>query len=166
MPEFQMNGTESPAFSSLDAFTRAYIEAIFWIECEPSTTRDERDADRATWDKRVEEGQQKDMPGDYGFDDLAPETLALIIADCKAFQEANASMLQAAYDCTRTGLGNEGALYDEVHAGHDFWLDRNGHGVGFWDRGLGEIGGALSTACDALGYRDLVIGDDGLIYLM
>lgn len=29
--------------------------------------------------------------------------------------------------------------------GHDFILTRNGHGTGFWDRGLGEIGDQLTT---------------------
>lgn len=28
--------------------------------------------------------------------------------------------------------------------GHDFILTRNGHGAGFWDRGLGEIGDRLT----------------------
>ena len=26
---------------------------------------------------------------------------------------------------------------------HDYWLTRNGHGVGFWDRGLGPVGDRL-----------------------
>lgn len=35
-------------------------------------------------------------------------------------------------------------LADE-QIGHDFWLTRNGHGTGFWDRGLGNIGVQLSA---------------------
>lgn len=31
-------------------------------------------------------------------------------------------------------------------AGHDLWLTSQGHGAGFWDRGLGELGDKLSTA--------------------
>jgi hypothetical protein len=31
-------------------------------------------------------------------------------------------------------------------AGHDLWLTSQGHGVGFWDRGLGELGDRLSKA--------------------
>ena len=27
---------------------------------------------------------------------------------------------------------------DDAQAGHDFWLTRNGHGAGFWDRGQGS----------------------------
>ncbi len=28
--------------------------------------------------------------------------------------------------------------------GHDFWLTRNHHGAGFWDRNLGELGDKLT----------------------
>ena len=30
--------------------------------------------------------------------------------------------------------------------GHDLWLTSGGHGVGFWDRGLGELGNKLTAA--------------------
>lgn len=49
-------------------------------------------------------------------------------------------------------------------AGHDFWLTRNGHGVGFWDRGLGELGIKLTEAAKSFGGVDLYLGDDGLVY--
>jgi hypothetical protein len=48
--------------------------------------------------------------------------------------------------------------------GHDFWLTRNGHGAGFWDRGLGELGDALTAAAKTYGEQWLYVGDDGLIY--
>lgn len=35
--------------------------------------------------------------------------------------------------------------------GHDFTLTRNGHGAGFWDRGLGDIGKRLTEACKPFG---------------
>jgi hypothetical protein len=37
--------------------------------------------------------------------------------------------------------------------GHDFWLTRNHHGAGFWDRGLGDAGKILTTL--AQGYREV-----------
>lgn len=48
--------------------------------------------------------------------------------------------------------------------GHDLWLTRNGHGAGFWDRGLGELGERLTAVCR---YRDayIYVGDDGLLYV-
>ena len=48
--------------------------------------------------------------------------------------------------------------------GHDFWLTRNGHGAGFWDRGLGELGDVLTKWAESYGSCNLYVGDDGLIY--
>lgn len=53
---------------------------------------------------------------------------------------------------------------DAGQTGHDFWLTRNGHGTGFWDRGLGEVGDRLTTACKVYGEVDLYVGDDGELY--
>lgn len=50
-------------------------------------------------------------------------------------------------------------------AGHDFGLTRNGHGVGFWDRGLGELGKRLTDASKAFGTVDLYLGDDEKVYV-
>ena len=37
---------------------------------------------------------------------------------------------------------------DDEQIGHDFWLTRQGHGAGFWDRELGEVGDKLSKICE------------------
>lgn len=47
-----------------------------------------------------------------------------------------------------------GDNYTWEHVGHDFWLTSQGHGAGFWDRGLGEVGDTLTDSVD--GYGDLV----------
>jgi hypothetical protein len=49
--------------------------------------------------------------------------------------------------------------------GHDFWLTRNGHGAGFWDRGLGELGDKLSDMAKVYGSADPYIGDDEELYI-
>ena len=54
---------------------------------------------------------------------------------------------------------------DAAQAGHDFWLTRNGHGAGFWDRGLGERGDRLTNAAHVYGACDLYLGDDGFVYV-
>lgn len=46
-------------------------------------------------------------------------------------------------------------------AGHDFWLTRNRHGAGFWDRGLGALGDRLTDAAHAFGEVYLYVNDDG-----
>ena len=55
-----------------------------------------------------------------------------------------------------------GDNYTFEHIGHDFWLTSQGHGAGFWDRGLGEVGDILSDSVD--GYGDIVglyLDDEG-----
>jgi hypothetical protein len=40
----------------------------------------------------------------------------------------------------------ETGLWTEAQAGHDFWLTRNHHGAGFWDRYREGAGGDLGKA--------------------
>ena len=137
MPEFQMDtlGNVAVIWTDLDALTRGYITAMFWTNSG-------------------DEGSE--LNDSHGFESLAAETLCGIIQDCAAFKEANAENLRAAYSLL---MG-----YDEARAGEDYWLTRNGHGVGFWDRGLGAVGDALTEACQNQ-TREVYVGDDGLIYL-
>ena len=90
-----------------------------------------------------------DVPLDETPHNLHPDTLAKMKADCLAFQVWNADDLKG-IPCDL--------------AGQDFWLTRNGHGAGFWDRDLGEVGDRLSKACDAFPEVDLYVGDDGFIH--
>ena len=53
---------------------------------------------------------------------------------------------------------------DAEQIGHDFWLTRNGHGAGFWDRGLGERGDWLTAQCKPYGEADVYVGDDGSVH--
>ena len=94
---------------------------------------------------------------DCTLSDLAPETLASIVEDCADFQKGCAKLLELAYE---TGG------YGESSAGHDFYLTRNGHGAGFWDRGLGKVGDELSAMSKPYGSCDLYKGDNGKLYLM
>lgn len=133
-----MNAAKVTPVTSADllATTDAFTDA--YLEC-------------ALWSSNDESNESGGDPLDdnYSPDDIAPDALASAIADCKAFQEAHADDL--------SGLDSE-------QAGHDFWLTRNGHGAGFWDRGLGELGERLSKASEAYGSVDLYVGDDGLIH--
>lgn len=89
------------------------------------------------------------LDANYTLDDISPDTLAVMRSDCEDFLTTNAEL-----------LGD----MDPEQIGHDFWLTRNGHGAGFWDRGLGERGDKLTTMCKPYGSFDLYVGDDGLIY--
>lgn len=104
------------AESGLDEFTTAYIEALFWTDNAPGVTTDEWQA--------TDEHDEGSIPGDVDMRDLAPDALASIVADCAAFQAQAADLLTLA----------QARGYGLDRAGHDFWLTRNGHGAGFWDR--------------------------------
>jgi hypothetical protein len=52
----------------------------------------------------------------------------------------------------------------EEQAGHDFWFDRNGHGVGFWEPEWGDVGEQLSKSATKFGEVFLFVNDDGKIY--
>jgi hypothetical protein len=49
--------------------------------------------------------------------------------------------------------------------GHDFWLTRNRHGTGFWDRCLGELGDRLTELAHTYGESHLYRDDDEIIQL-
>jgi hypothetical protein len=56
-------------------------------------------------------------------------------------------------------------LSDEA-IGHDFWLTRNRHGAGFWDRGLGEVGNRLSEIAHGFGECYVIVDSGtGCLYL-
>jgi hypothetical protein len=56
--------------------------------------------------------------------------------------------------------------FSDAQAGHDFWLTRNRHGAGFWDRGLGDAGRMLTEMAHPYGECALYVGDDALIYAL
>lgn len=126
--------------AKLDDFTRAYIECALWSsvddECEP-------------------------LDANYDESDIAPETLAAMIADCERFQNDNADFIDDD-SCLRS---NEEWNASQL-AGHDFWLTRNGHGTGFWDSGRWREPAAskLTKSADRFREVELYVGDDGLIY--
>jgi hypothetical protein len=92
------------------------------------------------------------MDDKHDVEDLAPEALAQMTRDCEAFQASQAEFLAQA--------GNE------EQNGCDYWLTRNRHGAGFWDRGYDQkVGEGLTAAAHADGECYLYVGDDGKIYL-
>jgi hypothetical protein len=84
--------------------------------------------------------------GEYCADlSLIPDDFrAQAIEDCAAFQDTYADQLSEAGTAAQNG--------------HDFWLTRNGHGAGFWDRGYPQaISDALTDGAHAYGETDLYV---------
>jgi len=88
----------------------------------------------------------------YGPRDMAPESMAQVVSECAAFQAAHGADIES-------GRGYE-------HAGHDFFLTRNGHGAGFWDGDWPDaVGERLTVAAKSFGESDPYVGDDGAVYV-
>lgn len=103
----------------------------------------------ALWSSTDEDGDPLD--GIFDVSDITQTTLDRMCEDCEAFQDEN--------EVTLSKAGND------KKNGHDFWLTRNGHGAGFWDRGYSEnVGTILSKSSKVYGSFDLYIGDDGKIH--
>ena len=139
MPEFQVSHDSVEAtdrWSALDPFLTAYLEAALWL--------------------LNEDDQNKLGEGPYGIasDHLSQSAFEDAADDCQAFRDGSADDLAEAY---ATG-------YSESQAGHDFFLTRNHHGAGFWDRGLGPVGDRLSKDAHGYGDANLYLGDDGKLY--
>lgn len=100
------------------------------------------------------------MEDHFSMEDLAPEALASMREDLTSFIDGADP---AAVEFWQAELG-------AGQIGHDFWLTRNGHGAGFWDRFGGEQLGAkygrhLTDEARPYGSSDLYVGDDGRVYV-
>lgn len=124
---------------AVEAVLRGYVECALWS----STGEDDEPLD-----------------DDFGPEDLAPATLSEMREDVQDFLQANAEDVRE-FLIVRARAGTSS---DEADVGHDFWLTRNGHGAGFWDRGAGDVGDRLTAACRPYGEVWLYVGDGGLIY--
>jgi hypothetical protein len=123
MPEFQMdlgNMERHAAFDALPDIARGYLEAAFFTGVSASGL----------------DGESLEIDG-LGLGNLDAESFDAMAAQAVRFWIANADALAQA---------TESGDYDMDRAGNDFWYTRNGHGVGFWDRDLGDAGDALTSA--------------------
>jgi len=121
-------------WTELDRFTQGYIDCALWSSTDES-----------------DETGGEPMDKNYSFSDIAPETLARMVEDCRSFQDDNRKDLD---DCE---LSFE-------RQGHDFWLNRNGHGSGFWDEGDDPLYRRLSDASKVWSEFNLYVGKDDMIH--
>ena len=108
--------------SELNEFTRAYVVAALW------TSEPEDECESGDFEQK----------GLALVENVSLEWLAQAVIDCALFTSENATLLEQAGTDSQNG--------------HDFWLTRNRHGAGFWDRGYpDEVGDALTEAAHAFG---------------
>ena len=128
--------------SIFDDFVRGYIDAAIW------SSNDESD-----------DSGGEPLDKNYDWRDITRACMAKMRADCRKFFRANRADLRL-YAASIRYDRNKGTPYD--YAGHDFWLTRNGHGTGFWDRdGVGDsdagLGDRLSEAARDFGECSLYV---------
>lgn len=128
-------------------FIAGYLTAALWSSTD--TIEDE-------------DGEAEGVPLDrYEWADGEAEKLH---ADCHDFMQEYSKLLERYVRRVQAS----GAYTEWELAGHDFWLTRCGHGVGYWDRGAGVVGDMLAKRCGfGTPYQniDLTLGDgDELVY--
>lgn len=120
-----------------DTAFRQYVTTALWSSLDWSRDDDgnprENDSD----------ANPCNLDRTYSVDDLSPVLAADMREDFDGFMEANAPDI--AIFCDRLG-------FDDTQVAHDFWLTREGHGAGFWDRYSGadtELSDAIRRLTDA-----------------
>lgn len=132
-----------------DAILAGYVDALLWTSCcngqaqhpDPSHCRGE-DCDTGLDDLS------------YDRDSLAPGAVWEITEDLQGFIVSCLTQRRDSFEGMEPG-----------QLGHDFCLTRNGHGAGFWDRGLGERGAFLTRMSKPFGTQDAYVGSDDLVYV-
>lgn len=121
-----------------ESFVRAYLECALW------STGDESDSAGGL---PLEES--------YGIEDILESSMIEIRRDCQKFYNENMRDLVSA-----------NATPEQW--GHDFWLTRNRHGAGFWDRENNlyteDARDRLTEAAHACGEQILYVGDDNFLH--
>lgn len=167
---------ESLVKNALDQFTKSYIDVA--LATNDSSYTYNHGPEKQSWEPDYdedspsgeEEHQGEQLSKNYGVEDIEENTLKEIIRDCKDFQ--------AKYREWYSPAG-----WSDDRAGHDFWLTRNRHGTGFWDRDASMLGATafyrdygeegfkkvkkvLTDAAHSYGEYSLYLGDgayDGLV---
>jgi len=156
----------------LKPFINAYFEAMLWStnlspfgQCP--MCGEEKVLDR--WDEACdpvcsdcsdrEPNHEPPADSNYDFSDISDELRRESIDDCQKFCRENAVDLSAVDEI-------EGWNAMEM-AGHDFWLTRAGHGVGFNDRDdwPDDVRERLDDAARRYGDVYIYVGDDGKIHV-
>jgi hypothetical protein len=138
----------------IESVVTGYISVMLWSEhCNGWAPSSVCDHDGRTGDDRNDCDKSLERLN-YGECDLSGEAYAVIREHVANFVTDNLA-----------DLYGRNAWMDPEQAGHDFFLTRNGHGAGFWDRGLGDRGDRLTKSAKSWGEMSTYIGDDELIHV-
>lgn len=126
----------------------AYVSCALWSEgCMGSATSAHADPSKCGGED-CDSSLSHDL--NFGHDDLSAAAARDMEADVEGFIKSCLQERPNCFDCM-----------DDAAIGHDFWLTRNGHGAGFWDRGLGELGEYLTAMSKPFGSAMLYVNANG-----
>lgn len=124
-----------------EAFRLGYVEAMLFANAVDDVTGESVDL--------------RDFFVNSGVNTIPDDVAEAMADDCLAFLEGAASLIREAVITH--------PRYSWWQAGADFALTRNGHGAGYWDRGLDSVGMALTYMAKPYGERTLLLdGNDDL----
>lgn len=93
---------------------------------------------------------------------LSLHAAAELVREAESFRKAQYAHLSAAV--AELQLRSVGNVWAEM--GACFALSSSGHGAGFFDAGLGELGDTLQAAARVYGGQEVVRADDGLLEVL
>lgn len=141
---FSEGRSKADYLDALDPFARAYIACALW------STTDESDPSGG-----------EPLDSNYGPEDIAWPALRAMVDDCERFQASPEwrALVAAIRDGSASVRTSDAGDADGLApGGHDFWLNRNGHGAGFWDGDWPEPhASALDRLAKSFGGVDLYV---------
>lgn len=149
-----------PQRPTLDEFETAYVEAALWAStCDQMV--------KTTAHPNGELHRDAPMDHRYGIEHVERDTLIAMKTECHIFRHMAGALLEKA--ATLGDYAKRDEWTPEMRCGHDFWLSRNGHGAGFFDRELvtadGEnVGDQLQKLAESFGEAHLWVSK-GRVYM-
>lgn len=137
----------------LDEVLKGYADTMLWANatCAVETCTAAREGSDCE--------HRNDADALYDLDDFTPEDQASMREDTDGMALSDPSDFFA-YLERRSYDPTDGSAAQ--HFGHDFALTRNGHGAGFWDRGLGDLGDRLTDTAHAYGDAHVWVTEDSI----
>lgn len=125
----------------LDLFVNHFIHCLLWSETDSNT--------------------DTPLDQDYNEADVSAESRTLITRDCSMFLHLADTLIRQSI-----GIGDYIGVNVWEYSAHDFCLTRNGHGAGFWDRNLGELGKQLTAISKQFVEMAAFVNDQGEIEVL
>ena len=118
----------------LKEILHSYLECALWAETDPYT---------------------KEPLDNYCIDDISQKSKDFVLRDIESFLKRSKHLLSKSIN---------GVLIDEKFIGHNLWLTSRGHGVGFWDHGIGSTGDKLTELAEEI--MDChIYAENGVVYI-